>query len=100
MIKLHKENGKEVGKNIYLLADTIMETSYTMAHMMNRKSKIQLIVDNMEITKEQLNKEDNHYLNGVVTSCVAMNTWQTGWYSDLDVCENCLLEYFISWGNQ
>jgi allophanate hydrolase subunit 1 len=98
MRKLHKENGKEVSKKIYQLADTIMETSYTVVHMMNRKSKIQVIVDNTKITKEELQDENNDYLDSLVANIIANNTWNTGWYSDLDVCKNCLFEYFLNWG--
>jgi carboxypeptidase C (cathepsin A) len=98
MKKLHKENGKEVSKKIYQLADTIMETSYTATHMMSEKSKINLLVDNTNLTKEQVKQHDMEMINMMVASEIATNTWTNGWYSDLDVCVDCLIEYFVNWG--
>ena len=91
-IKLNKRDGSEVNKMIYSLADTIIETAYVATHLMSIQAKAELIM------KHSGDIEDLDGINELVAFTIAMDTWNTGWYSELDVCSDSIADYFVLWG--
>jgi hypothetical protein len=92
-IKLHKTDGSEVDEMIYSLADTIIETAYVATHLMSIQAKVELIM------KHSGDIDGLDGINELVAFTIAMDTWNTGWYSDLDVCSDSIADYFVVWGD-
>ncbi len=98
-MKIKKLNGKVAGKQTHLLADTIMETSIQASWLLTEDAKKQLILSIWDDeTIENLNQEDKCELNHKCAFLMAMETWSKGWYADLDVLPQSVVEYFVVWG--
>ena len=101
MATIKKTNGRKAGKVIHQYADTIMETAITAAWGLTNQMKKEYIISNWnDVSFAELDKDDDVELNHKCAFLFALNTWQNGWYDDLDIEPLSVVNFFIAWGNE
>jgi hypothetical protein len=101
MTTIKKLNGKNAGKIIHTYADIIMETAITAAWGLSNEVKKEYIMSIWDDTSfTELDQDDDVELNHKAAFLMSMETWSKGWYADLDVKPQSVVNYFINWGNE
>jgi hypothetical protein len=101
MATIKKTNGRKAGKVIHQYADTIMETAMTSSWGLTNNAKKEFIMSIWDDTSfAELDQDDDVELNHKCAFLMAMETWANGWYGDLDVEPQSVVNYFIAWGNE
>jgi hypothetical protein len=97
-MKLTKENtGKEVSKKVYLYADTIIETAYTAACKLTEEQCRDIVQKEKNLDVPDADIMTHEELAQLTAAIIAMDTWYSKWYQDLNVDDEALWEYFFNW---
>jgi hypothetical protein len=98
-MKIKKTNGKTASKQIHLIADVVMETSVNNSWSLNDSSKKEILINAQGTPwdKNELEEICEECLNNALSVYLALKTWQSGYYVNLNVDFYSLQEYFQKW---
>jgi hypothetical protein len=98
-MKIQKTNGKTASKQIHLIADVVMETSVNNSWSLNDSSKKEILINAQGTPwdKNELEEICEECLNNALSVYLALKTWQSGYYVNLNVDFYSLQEYFQKW---